>query len=54
MYAHLVALAIENDAVLYTADNDFSRFPGFQILPPSAAEVNRRTRLSRSSIPVPP
>jgi hypothetical protein len=54
MDVHPAALAIENNAVLCTADDDFSRFPAFQILPLSAAEVNRRTRLSRSSISVPP
>jgi len=37
MDAHPAALAIEYNAVLYTADNDFSRFSGFQIIPPSAA-----------------
>ena len=28
--AHLAALAIEHDAVLYSADNDFARFPGLR------------------------
>jgi uncharacterized protein len=34
MDAHLAALAIENNAVLFTADSDFSRFPGLQFLNP--------------------
>lgn len=34
MDAHLAALAIENNAVLYTADGDFARFPGLQFLNP--------------------
>ncbi len=34
MDAHLAAMAIENNAVLYTADTDFARFPGLQFLNP--------------------
>lgn len=32
--AHLAALAIENGATLYSADNDFSRFPGLTWMNP--------------------
>jgi hypothetical protein len=34
MDAHLAALAIENNAVLYTADADFTRFSGLQFVNP--------------------
>jgi len=34
MDAHQAALAIENNAILYAADGDFSRFPGLQFLNP--------------------
>ena len=32
--AHLAALAIEHSATLYSADNDFSRFPGLNWINP--------------------
>ena len=35
--AHLAALALEHDAELYTADADFSRFPGLKWSNPLAA-----------------
>lgn len=35
--AHLAALAIENDAILYTADRDFRRFTGLRVVDPTAA-----------------
>jgi predicted nucleic acid-binding protein len=34
--AHLVALAIENDATVCTADADFNRFPGVRVINPVA------------------
>ena len=34
MDAHLAALAIEHGATLYTTDQDFSRFPGLQVMNP--------------------
>jgi toxin-antitoxin system PIN domain toxin len=37
MDAHLAALAIEHDAVLYTNDRDFSRFPGLKWVNPLRA-----------------
>jgi hypothetical protein len=53
MDTHPAALAIENNAILYIDDNDFSCFPEFQILTTSAAEIKRRMRPSISSILVP-
>ncbi|HEY7831633.1 MAG TPA: type II toxin-antitoxin system VapC family toxin [Solirubrobacteraceae bacterium] len=35
--AHLAALAIEHGAVLYSRDNDFSRFPGLRWVDPLRA-----------------
>lgn len=32
--AHLAALALENDCLLYSADNDFKRFPGLEHINP--------------------
>jgi toxin-antitoxin system PIN domain toxin len=34
--AHLAALAIENDATMYTADADFRRFSGLRVINPLA------------------
>jgi uncharacterized protein len=34
--AHLAALAIENDAAVYTADSDFNRFSGVRVINPLA------------------
>jgi len=34
--AHIAALAIENDAVVCTADRDFDRFPGVRVFNPVA------------------
>ena len=34
MDAHLAALAVENDAILYTTDRDFRRFEGVQVRNP--------------------
>ena len=34
--AHLAALAIENDAILYSADRDFRRFVGLRVINPIA------------------
>jgi toxin-antitoxin system PIN domain toxin len=32
--AHIAALALENDATLYTADRDFARFAGLRVVNP--------------------
>jgi predicted nucleic acid-binding protein len=32
--AHLAAIALENDATLYTADRDFARFSAWRVINP--------------------
>jgi len=42
--AQIAALAIEQDAVLHTADADFQRFPGLRWLNPLTGVASRRLR----------
>jgi hypothetical protein len=46
MDAHPAVLAIEYNVVLYTADNDFSCFSGFQILPPQQQKLTNGLALA--------
>lgn len=45
--AHLAALAIERGATVYSADNDFARFPGLRHINPLNPPSRTRSRQAR-------